>query len=138
MTVREVVYALSSTDAELMALGLTEETVWAAGAPDSPKGKLFMVLNWADEEPGLPNMRGRNRPTSRDVEAWFYTRDRNSDELNLAIRRWRELMDALEDVPTESGRITSTRWRGDGRDTWDDIYEATFRTSTYTIIANGD
>lgn len=146
MTVRELVYGLVSSDPELSTLGLDAETTFANGAPDSPPdahGKVWCVLNWGEENTTLGGANvGRGRVTERDVSLWVYSRQDDYGDINAAIKRWCALMDALEAKRTGSGPydgwVTVTRWQGDSRDSWDDVYAANFRSSTYTIIASGD
>jgi hypothetical protein len=145
MTVRELVYALVSNDAELGTLDLNADTVFAGQAPDSPPaapGRTFAVLNWGPEGTGPVGARGRGRPSERDCSLWVYTRHDDMADVSQAIKRWCALMDALEAVPTgdgpEDGWVISTVWQGDSADGWDDVYRANYRSSTYTIIASGD
>lgn len=144
MTVRELTYGLLSTDPELIGLGFNADNTFANGAPDSPPeaGAVWAVLNWGVEIPGLGGQRGRSRSSMWDCTVWWYTRDLDYGVLNAACKRWRAVMDALEAVRTgdapNDGWIISTQWESDGRDGWDDVYRANYRTSAYTIIASGD
>jgi hypothetical protein len=148
MTVRELIYGLVSTDPELAAIGISQETTFANGAPDSPPpapGKMWCVLNWGPENVTLarPSENGRSRRISeRDVSLWVYSRDDDFGGINNAIKRWCALMDGLEAKATGSGPydgwVATTTWQGDSADGWDDVYAANLRSSTYTIIASGD
>jgi hypothetical protein len=145
MTVRELVYSLVANDPELNGLGFTPDNVFANGAPDSPPpvpGSVFAVLNWGAENPALGGARGRTRPSTWDCSLWVYNRDSDYGVINSAVKRWHELMDALEATRTGSnphdGWVIATEWQGDGRDGWDDVYAANYRDSTYTITASGD
>jgi hypothetical protein len=139
-TLRELVYGLVSNDPDL---GLPPESVFAGGAPDSPPdnphSKSWAVLNWGQEANLLGGaVRDGNRPSARDCSLWVYDRDADFTRINAIIRRWCEIMDALEAEPTGSGFVIATEWQGDGADGWDDVYAANYRNSAYTIIASGD
>jgi hypothetical protein len=148
MTVRELIYGLVSTDPELLALTLDDDVTFANGGPDSPPPaprKMWQVLNWGAENTTLarPGENGRSRRMSqRDVSLWVYSRDDDYGDINSAIKRWCSLMDALEARSTGNGPydgwVTSVVWQGDSADGWDDVYQANYRSSEYTIIASGD
>jgi len=129
-------YGILSSDSALAGLGYGEENVYANGAPDSPPevGDVWLVLNWGEEAPGLRGQRGRTRAGVWALTIWFYDRQRDYGTINSAIKRTRDVMDAIE----QSGSVLCTSWQGDGVDGFDDVYQAAFRTSTYTIVANGD
>jgi len=142
MTVREYVFGLVAADAELNALGYSAANGYATEAPDSPPGGQFWVLRWGVEGIGVPSARGRGKVTSRDVTLWAYDRQQTFDRVNLMLKRWQALLDALEAVRTGSGPndgwITATSWLGDSEDGFDDVYNALLRSSSYTIVASGD
>lgn len=146
MTVRELIYGLLAADSGLNALGINANTLFANGAPDSPPeapGKVWAVLNWGVENTSLGGAaRGRAKSTERDCALWVYTRQDDYGGVNMIVKRWCEVMDALEAIRTgvgaNDGWVSSCIWQGDSADGWDDVYRANFRNSTYTIIANGD
>jgi len=142
MSVRAFLFGMVADDPQMNALGLTRTTSYANGAPDSPKERFWGVLRWGPETPGVPAMRGAGKVTERSCGLWVYTKQYDFADVNRAIRRWSELLDAVEgqrtgDDPTD-GWITQAYWESDGDDGWDDVYEAWFRSSTYTIVASGD
>lgn len=146
MTVREKVYGLLSSDAELIGLGFTEENWYANGGPDSPPegtGDVWAVLNWGEELPGLRGQRGYARRSNVwTLTVWFYTRQQDFGVINAARKRAMVMLEAVESVSTgggpDDGQITCITWQGDSPDGWDEAYRANFRNSTYTIVANGD
>jgi hypothetical protein len=147
MTVRELVYGLISNDSELATLGLTPDTLFANGAPDSPPdapGKIWAVLRWGAETGALLGgaARGRGHVSERDCELWVYSREDDFGDINQAIKRWCAVMDGLEATRTGvgpvDGWVVATQWQGDSADGWDDVYAANYRSSAYTIVASGD
>lgn len=142
MSVRELVFALNATDPEMATLGLNVDTMYANEAPDSPRERFWAVLRWGLETVGVPAQRGRDRVTARECSLWVYDKERDFTKINQAIRRWCAIMDALEATKTgdgpNDGWITQCQWESDGDDGWDDVYEAIYRSSTYTIVASGD
>lgn len=142
MSVRELVFSLTNNDPELNALGLNFNTVYANGAPDSPKERFWAVIHWGPETSGAPGQRGRGRVTERECALWVYNKDWEYAPINAALKRWCALMDAIEAMrtgdETNDGWITQCDWNGDSDDSYDDVYEAYFRSSTYTIVASGD
>lgn len=146
MTVRELIYGLISTDPQLAGLGLTPDTLFAGGAPDSPPpapGRVWGVLNWGTENALLGGVaRGRTKPSGRDCSLWVYSRQDDYGVINSALKRWCELMDNLQATKTgnatNDGWVIETLWQGDSADGWDDVYKANYRSSEYTIIASGD
>lgn len=142
MSVRELLYQLVANDPELNTLGFTPDTVYANGAPDSPMERRWAVIVWGIENPGIATQIGRGRMSDREVELWVYDRDRDYTTINSVLARWRELMDDLASVRTGAaptdGWVTSAFWSGDGRDGYDGVYEAVYRTSAYRLIASGD
>lgn len=142
MSVRGLLYRLLGDDPELIALGLAPGALYANGAPDTPQQRFFCVLHWGPEVVGVPAQRGPGRVTDRELSAWFYDKEPDYTAINKAIRRWCVLLDALEAIRTgdtaTDGWITQCEWSGDGDDSYDETYEAWYRTSTYRIIASGD
>lgn len=145
MTVRELIYGLVSMDPQLALLGINPDTTFAGGAPDSPPeapGRTWAVLNWGQENGAGLVARGRGRPSGRDCSLWVYSRHDDFGDINTALKRWCELMDALVAAKTGSGPndgwVIETSWQGDSADGWDDVYKANYRSSEYTIIASGD
>lgn len=137
MTVREALYSIISGDAELASLGYVEDNVYANGAPDSPPEvgtKHWLTLQWGEELPSLRGQRGRSRVTVRTLTVWVYDRDRDYTTINLAVKRLMDLLEGIEQV----GPVLCANWQGDGVDGYDDVYQASFRNSTYTIVANED
>jgi hypothetical protein len=142
MTVRELVYGILSADAELVSLGLTPATTYANGAADSPKERTWAILRWGAETVATGGQRGRLKTVERDVTLWVYDKQRDYDNINSIIKRWCVLMENLEARRTgdgvNDGWLSQCYWQGDGDDTYDDVYEAWTKPSTYTIVANGD
>ena len=142
MSVRELVFATTSGDPQLIALGLTASTTYGNGAPLSPKEQVFGILKWGTEINTLPGQRGAGKVTERDVALWVYDKSDDYGRINAAIKRWCVLMDALSATKTGSaagdGWVTCCEWAGDGDDSYDDQYERITRWSSYTIIASGN
>lgn len=142
MSVREYVFTLVANDPEMNGLGYSAANGFTEWAPDSPPAGQFWVLRWGPEVPGLAGARGRGRISSRDVTLWAYDRQQTYDTINACLRRWVALMDSVEATRTGMGAtdgwITSTEWAGDGDDSFDDVYNAQVRSSSYTIVASGD
>jgi hypothetical protein len=141
MTVRDLVYQTLAADSALAALGFADENIYANAAPDSPpetESGVWMVLNWGEELPGVTGQRGRTRTTVRALTMWLYDRQRDYGTINSGLKRLLDIMEALEQASTGAGMLTCATWQGDGVDGYDDVYQAVYRTSTYTIVANGD
>lgn len=142
MTVRELMYGLVSNDPVLNGLHLNQSTLYANFGADSPQHDFFAVLRWGGEVTTLTAQRGRLKVTERSCSLWVYDRQPTYDRINDAIKRWCEIMDALEARRTGDGTydgfISSTYWEGDGDDAYDDALERYTKSSTYTIIASGD
>jgi hypothetical protein len=142
MTVRAFVYSLVANDIELNQLGYSGDNGYSGWSPESPPGDLFWVLRWGQESAGVAGARGRGKVTARTVALWAYDRQENFDRINACLKRWQDLLDALEATRTGGGStdgwVTSTAWEGDSDDAFDDIYNAQVRSSSYTIIASGD
>jgi hypothetical protein len=142
MSVRELVFAMVADDPYLGTLGLNTATVYANGAPDSPQERFFAVIRWGPETPGVPGQRGAGRVTERSCSLWVYDKQPDYANINLALKRWVVLLDTLEPVRTGTatgdGWVTEAYWESDGDDGYDDVYEAYYRSSTYTIVASGN
>lgn len=143
MSVRGLVYKLIANDPALNGIGLSTSNVFANGAPDSPPHfNIFAVLRWGPEVVGTGGQRGRMKSSERECSIWVYDKNPDYTRINSVIRRWCEIMEAIEakstGVASTDGYITQADWNGDGEDAYDDIYEAWTRPSTYTIIASGD
>lgn len=142
MTLRDLVFARTSGEPTLNVLDLDVDTVYANGGLDSPRERFWAILRWGPELPALAGQRGAGRMTERNVALWVYDKEKDYGRINAAIRRWRELMDALESVRTgllpTDGWVIEAGWNGDGDDGYDDVWEACFRSSEYTIIASGE
>ena len=141
MSVREYIFSLVADDPEMIALGLNTQTVYANGAPDSPQERFWGVLRWGPESPGVPGMRGLGRVTERSCSLWVYDKQADYGNINKALRRWLLLLDSVEGARTgtnpDDGWITVAYWDSDGDDGFDDVYQAYYRPSTYTIVASG-
>lgn len=142
MTLRAFLFTLVANDPELNALGYNADNGFSSWAPDSPPGDLFWVLRWGVESEGVPGQRGRGRVTSRDATLWAYDRQTTYDTINAVLKRWQAMIGTLEAVRTggdaNDGAVLGTTWNGDTEDSYDDIYNALVRASSYTIIASGD
>lgn len=142
MTLRALVFSLVADDTELNSLGYSGANGYSSHAPDSPPGDVFWVLHWGPEIVGVPAARGRAKVTEREVSLWAYDRQPTFDRINVVIKRWQALLDALEATKTgdgpNDGWVTATTWQGDSDDGFDDVYNAQLRSSSYTIVASGD
>lgn len=142
MTLRALVFSLVADDPELNSLGYSAANGYSSHSPDSPPGDVFWVLHWGPEIVGVPAARGRAKVTEREVSLWAYDRQPNFDRINVVLKRWQALLDALEAMKTGDGAndgwVTATTWQGDSDDGFDDVYNAQLRSSSYTIVASGD
>jgi hypothetical protein len=143
MSVRALVYQVVAHDAQLITLGLGESNTFANGAPDSPPDRVWGVLRWGPEVPGLAGQRGRaGRVTDREVTLWVYDKQHDYGRINDIIKRWCEVMEGIDaqrtGIDPTDGWVVQCDWQGDGDDTYDDVYEAWAKPSTYRIIASGD
>lgn len=133
---RTTIYQLIRQDAHFSApgslggIGLEPEHVYAAGV-DTPHGDVFVTIRFGTSDPGM----GASKRTQ--VTVWAYDRDRDYLRVEAILRRIRILLEGLEAYRTAEGWITSIKWTGDSEDLNDDIYKASARNSSFTMIDSG-
>lgn len=140
---RAKVYDLLSTDSELLALGLTPDTIYGSQSLDTPlnAGAPFLVQRWG----GVPVLNTlvtvqstRTLPSKRqELAIWVYDKPGDYARIDAIIKRVRTTLASVEALQTDDGWITQIDWTGDGEDLYDDTYEAIMRTSSYYVISSG-
>lgn len=135
MGTREFVFGLLSNDLVMNGLGISMETLYANGAPDSPPVEsVFAVLRWDQEA----NQGLKRIARGFDVSLWVYDRNADYGQIRQIIKRWCDLMEATPGMSTGDGWVIGCDWAGNGRDDFDDIYERHVKDSHYTIVASGE
>lgn len=118
MTARETVYALLTTDEQLINLGIHADTVWNIEAVDNPeRGKPFLVTAWGTT-PRPPFQAAR----SRELTVWAHDEGADYLRIDAILERVRQLLEGL----TDQGGITQVDWEGASGD----LYDGGFRTIT--------
>jgi hypothetical protein len=125
------VFALLADDAVMNSLGINVDTLWNSQAPDSPPADRFGVLRWGTEVPSL--LAAEKRVSDTDVTIWPYDKNLDYAVVDAINKRWCTLMESLRGQQVGSLAVLGVRWNGDGEDSWDDVYERVFRTSSYII-----
>lgn len=124
MTMRETVYALLSTDSELIALGINDTTVYNIEAPDNPDRQTpFIVTAWANSSPRAA-IRG-----PRDMLVWAHDHGGDYTRIDAILSRVQELLVAI----VHQGGISQIAWTGDSSDLYDDGFRTITRNSGFRV-----
>lgn len=124
-----------ANDAGLLALGLPANAVYSAENVDTPSAKPFIVLRWLERDSELAPH--RNAPSQiNTLDIWCYDARGDYTRIDAMLARLKALLSVIKAQQTETGWITCVDWYGDGRDAYDDVWEAIVRTSTYRIVAS--
>lgn len=123
--------ANSVVSGSLGDLGIKGGNVYA-GEVDSPEGDAFLILRFGPVSPGIGPV------NIGPAFVWAYRRD-SADylELDVVLKRIRDLFTAIEAQATAEGWITEIVWLGDSDDFSDDVYHAVARNASFTIVASG-
>jgi len=135
MALQQFLYDLLKSDPALNSIGYTEEGLFAAESPDSPRANLskWIVIRWGVVAPAIArDVRSRGR----DVTIWAYNREPDFGPINNALNRINDLLLSLGTVDTGSGWITEAVDTGSSEDLYDDGYQAVTRNWSYRIIAS--
>lgn len=122
--------SLSTAPGTLGTLGLQADNIYVAGM-DTPKGDVFLTLRFGEMRRGF----GASNRASAVV--WAYDRDKDYLRIERMLFRVRELFEAVEAQKTAEGWITCIRWEGDSEDLADDVFRASARNSSFTVIDSG-
>lgn len=135
---RQYVWNLLKSDAELNSLGINDNSLFGTLAPDSPAADLqkWMVIRWGLEEAPLHRETTSRR---RFLSIWAYDRRRDFTDIDLMLHRARAVLSPLTAINynNSGGWITEVTDNGYSDDVWDDAYEASARNWQLTIIASG-
>lgn len=139
MSLRSYMYNAIADDAELKALGLPNDAVYATNTLDSPDqitsgGESFIVVKWTDSQSAFEARKIPSGPHLLDV--WIYNNGMNYNPIDQMIQRLHALMDSIHSVDTGAGWITQIDWVGDGGDDYDDVYKAVVRVGSYRVIGS--
>jgi hypothetical protein len=142
MALRDYLFRLVANDPKLTAMELTERNGFGAQAPDSPPGEeAFWVLRLSGPVSALGGSYGPKRVRSATAALWVYEKRGSRDygrTIDPALRRWEEMIDALEAPDLGDGAyFLGAEYVGQQDDAYDDVYERVVRSSAYTISYTG-
>jgi hypothetical protein len=135
MDLRSTVAQALKLDTGLHALNIPADMVLLNNSVDSPVPDRFLVLRWGND---IPLFGAQRSPKERELSLWVYDRDQSYEAVRAILARADSVLAGLVGNPTGSGYIIDVRWSGDGADDWDDVYERTYKSATYTIVGSGD
>lgn len=126
MTVRETVFTLLTTDAELQAEGIDVDSVWNIEAVDNPdRGKPFLVTAWAEvPRPTHPAARRRN------LLVWAHDEGGDYSRIDRILERVRQLLVGT----VHQGGITQVDWEGASGDLYDTGFRTITRNTGFRVI----
>lgn len=129
MTVRETIYSVLTTDAVLIAEGITVDDVHNIEAVDNPdRGKPFIVTAWGSEpRPGW------GTPLRRDLLVWAHDDSADYSRIDRILERVRILLVGL----THQGGVTQVDFEGASGDLYDDGFRTITRNYGFRVIGRG-
>lgn len=129
-SVRELVYAALTGDSALNALGIDEDSCWAAGSFDGPQPTPFMVVRWNATNRGIGPV------NSAPVTLLVHDTPGSYDAIRAILRRSREVMLALAASGTAANWIAAVEWQGDSGDFSDEAYRTITASGDFNVVAN--
>lgn len=136
MSLRTLVYDTLKVDAQLIALGIDEDSLYPNFSADSPAAdqQRWVVLRWGVVEPPFaPQVPVR----PQTLTLWAYDRERDFAAIAAILRRCRTLLTDLSAVWTGDGHLLEIQQTGSSEDLWDDGYQAVTRNEAYRMVASG-
>lgn len=135
MAARAAVHSLLEDDLEpgqpLAELGYT--SVYASNSVDSPEDTMFLVIRWEAKDVAF-SRRGPQRMT-----IWAHTRDLDYTDLDLALERIKDLVEAqTHRRGADDWILTQADWRGDSQDLRDDGFGTLTRHAAFDVVSRYD
>ncbi len=135
MSARGAVYALLSTDAELMAaFGINSSRVWATQAMDmAPRKGPFLIIRW-EETDRASNLRSRYET----MTVWAHmARETSTDfaTLDLILKRVEDLLTGVLHLSGPDGTITQIDFQGRSPDLNDEGYKTITKNSAFRVVS---
>lgn len=122
-------------DDALRGMGLALDSVYSSNNVDTPATKPFIVVKWTDRHSDFSVHRDApSQPNLCDI--WFYDKPGDYSRIDAMIARVHALFSSVQAQRTATGWVTQIDWIGDGEDSYDDVWEAICRTSSYRVIAS--
>lgn len=132
MKIRNVVFDALRDDVTLRALGIDDSTIFPLGGSlDSPQMNRWVTLRWGQLFPGMGEVK------RIDLQLWAYDREPDFGGIDDILKRCRDILLNLGQVPMAPGWTVAVEWLGSSDDFSDDVYKAVTRNESYTIIASG-
>ncbi len=145
MTVREHIYSLITTDAQLNALGITAASTFTQHTIDTPQVRPLCILRWSLVNPGLRQTReggGLNEfpVNQRILQVWVHD-DKNVGDysrIDRSLLRLRTLLTSVEGVYVgQAGtRLTAINWVGESEDLSDDMTGTITRNAQFRLTGS--
>lgn len=148
MSVREYIFGLITSDAELNEYGITVASTFVNHSVDTPQVRPLCILRWQAETPGLPARRATagagNTPdwpaNQRVLTVWVHE-DRNIGDytrIDKSLKRLRTLLTGVEGVRVGPGDawLSAITWEGDSDDLDDDEARTITRNAQFRLTGS--
>lgn len=127
---RAAIARLLWNDQAMNNLGFRRDSTFA-GDVDTPEPRPYLVLRWGETSAGVDVSR------RRVLTVWIHDKPNDYTTIDNAIKRIRQLFEAVAGLRTENGWVTAVDWLTDSEDLTDDGTNTICRNTTYTVVGSG-